>query len=100
MWGIGYFSTLLEGVQIRETFVEGSIYQKSYKCAYRSLTQRFLFPGIYPMIEGNICAIIYVCISIFYKELFMLMKPGNNLHIHRQLVKLWNIYTVGCYKTH
>ena len=69
MWGIGYFSTLLEGVQIRETFVEGSIYQKSYKCAYRSLTQRFLFPGIYLMIEGNICAIIQQYLARRYGEL-------------------------------
>lgn len=51
------------------------------------------------MIEANICATIYMWISIFHKELFMLVKPGNNLHIHKQLVKLWNIHTVGSYGT-
>lgn len=51
------------------------------------------------MIEANICATIYMWISIFHKELFMLMKPGNNLHIHKWLVKLWIIHTMGGYGT-
>jgi len=51
------------------------------------------------MIEVSICATIYMWISIFHKELFMLVKPGNNLRIHKRLVKLWNIHTVGGYGT-
>lgn len=51
------------------------------------------------MIEANTPATIYIWINIFYEELFILMKQGNNLHIRRQLVKLWNIRTMGCYGT-